>query len=59
MSEEEKHELRQQMYLWCISNGLAKDKEEAKKVLKENGFLLSKQKKRSYTRRCKVKDKQI
>lgn len=55
MSEEEKYELRQQMYLWCISNGLAKNKEEAKKVLKENGFLLSKQKKEVIPEDVKLK----
>lgn len=39
MTEEQQHDLRQEMYAWCIVNGLAKDKEEAKLLLKENGFL--------------------
>lgn len=42
MSDEQKEELRHQMYAWCISNGLVNDKEEAKTLLKQNGFLLQK-----------------
>lgn len=41
MNEEQKHELRQQMYGWLVVNNLAKDKEEAKQVAKQNGFLIS------------------
>lgn len=42
MTNEQREKLRHQMYAWCISNGLANDKEEAKTVLKQNGFLIQK-----------------
>lgn len=38
------HELRHQIYAWIISNGFAKDTEEAKLVAKHNGFLMNKTK---------------
>ena len=39
MTEEQKYDLRQQMYAWVITSNIAKDREEAKVVLKHNGFL--------------------
>lgn len=39
MTDEQKYDLRQQMYAWVIANNIAKDREAAKVVLKNNGFL--------------------
>lgn len=41
MTEDDMKDLRYLMYQWLINKGLVQDKEEAKEMLKANGFLIS------------------